>query len=52
MENQGYITRILNSGSEYFRVSISRYSDKENATLALAEIRELPGLDSAWLLKD
>jgi len=52
MENQGYITRILNSGSEYFRVSIGSYSDKENATLALAEIRELPGLDSAWLLKD
>lgn len=52
MENQGYITRILNSGNEYFRVSIGSYSDKENATLALTEIRELPGMESAWLLKD
>lgn len=52
LEDQGYAARILSSGSEYFRVSAGSYSDKEAASLALSEIRELPGMDAAWLLKD
>lgn len=52
MEDQGYVTRILNSGGEYFRVSAGSFSNREDASLALSEIRELPGMDSAWLLKN
>jgi len=52
LEDQGFVTRILSSGSEYFRVSTGSYPNMQDASLALSEIRELPGLDSAWLLKD
>jgi hypothetical protein len=52
LENQGFVARILSSGSEYFRVSAGSYPNMQDASLALSEIRELPGLDSAWLLKD
>jgi hypothetical protein len=51
LEAQGFTPRIL-AGGEYFRVSAGSYPDKENANLALSEIRELEGMDSAWLLKD
>jgi hypothetical protein len=52
LEGQGFVTRILSSGSEYFRVSAGSYPNMQDASMALSEIRELPGLDSAWLLKD
>jgi hypothetical protein len=52
LEDQGYTTRILSSGSEYFRVSAGSYSNKEDASLVISTIRELPGMDSAWLLKN
>ncbi|OFY68996.1 MAG: hypothetical protein A2Y71_01135 [Bacteroidetes bacterium RBG_13_42_15] len=52
LEGQGFVTRILSSGGEYFRVSAGNYPNIQDANLALSEIRLLPGLDSAWLLKD
>ena len=52
LEDQGFAPRILSSGSEYFRVSAGSYPNKEDANLALSTIREIPGMDSAWLLKD
>jgi hypothetical protein len=52
LEDQGLTARILNSGSEYFRVSAGSYPNQEDASLALSAIRELPGMDTAWLLKD
>jgi hypothetical protein len=52
LEYQGYFARVLNSGGEYFRVSAGSYPNREDASLALSEIRKLPGMDSAWLLKD
>jgi hypothetical protein len=52
LEDKGFVTRILSSGSEYFRVSAGSYPNMQDAIMALSEIRELPGLDSAWLLKD
>lgn len=52
LEGQGFVTRILSSGGEYFRVSAGSYPNIQDANLALSEIRLLPGLDSAWLLKD
>ncbi len=51
LEARGFTPRIL-TGGEYFRVSAGSYPDKENANLALSEIREMEGMDSAWLLKD
>jgi len=51
LEARGFTPRIL-TGGEYFRVSAGTYTDKENATLALSEIRKMDGMDSAWLLKD
>jgi len=51
LEAQGFTSRIL-TGGEYFRVSAGSYPDKENANLALSEIRGLEGMASAWLLKD
>ena len=52
LEDQGYAARILSSGGEYFRVSAGSYSNREVASQALTEIRNLPGMNSAWLLKD
>jgi nucleoid DNA-binding protein len=52
LEDQGLNVHILSSGSEYFRVSAGSYPNQEDASLALSAIRELPGMDSAWLLKD
>jgi len=51
LEGKGFTPRIL-TGSEYFRVSAGSYPDRENANMALAEIKGLPGMESAWLLKD
>jgi hypothetical protein len=52
LEDQGFPARILSSGGEYFRVSAGSYPDKQDAALTLSAIRKLPGMDSAWLLKD
>lgn len=51
LENQGFTPKIL-TGGEYFRVSAGSYPDRENANLALSAVREIPGMDAAWLLKD
>jgi hypothetical protein len=52
MEEQGYNARVLSSENQFFRVSAGSYSSREDAIIALSEIRELPGMDKAWLLKE
>jgi hypothetical protein len=51
LESFGFTPRIL-TGGENFRVSAGSYPDMENANKALRGIRELPGMESSWLLKD
>jgi hypothetical protein len=52
MEEQGYNARVLSSENQFFRVSAGSYSTREDAIIALSEIRDLPGMDKAWLLKE
>lgn len=49
--DQGYDARILSAESEYFRVSAVSFDNKRQASQTLVELRKLPGMSSAWILK-
>jgi len=49
--DQGYDARILSAESEYFRVSAVSFDNKQEASQRLVELRKLPGMSSAWILK-
>ncbi len=51
LNDQGYNARILSGGGEYFRVSAMSFNDRLEAGEALADLKKLPGMSSAWVLK-
>jgi len=51
LNDQGFHSRILCGEGEYFRVSAISFTDRLEAIEALAEVKLLPGMSSAWVLK-
>ena len=51
LNDQGYHARILSAEGGFFRVSAMNFNSREEAALALVELKKLPGMGSAWMLK-
>lgn len=52
LASEGYPSEILEAGNGYLRVSMSAFDNKEEALQSLQRIRQQPGRQSVWLLKN
>lgn len=50
--SEGYSSEIMEAGNGYLRVSMSVFDNKEEALQSLQSIRQQPGRQSVWLLKN
>lgn len=52
LASEGYSSEILEAGNGYLRVSMSVFDNKAEALQSLQRIRQQPGRQSVWLLKN